>query len=104
MGMGRFWFGFVQPEIGIISYRLISLLFLLTCGVNLMDNGWNDVKYREIACILNLTKGRTKNRIDLPQNLRLIDMNMISLSIHTSLLLPWLSLLLPCSMSLYFLR
>ena len=67
--MGRFWFGFVQLEIGIISYRLISLSFLLACGRNLMDEGWNDVKYREIACILNLIKGRTKNRIDLPPNL-----------------------------------
>ena len=87
--MGRFWFGlvwfgFVQPEIGIISYCLISLLFLLTFGVNLMDEGWNDVKYREITCILNLTKDRTKNRIDLPPNLGLIDVKIISVSNHAS--------------------
>ena len=32
-----------------------------------MDEGWNDVKYREITCILNLAKSRTKNRnFDLP--------------------------------------
>ena len=82
--MGRFWFGFVQMEIGIISYRFIFLPFLLTCCVNLINEGWSDVKYREITCILNLTKGRTKNVIDLPPNLRLIDVRIISLSNHAS--------------------
>ena len=82
--MRRFGFGFVQPEIGIISYCLIFPLFLLTCCVNIMDEGWNDVKYREITCILNFTKGKTKNIIDLPPSLRLIDMKIISLSNHAS--------------------
>ena len=49
-----------------------------------MDEGWNDVKYREITCILNLTKGRTKNIIDLHSNLGLIDMKIISLSNQAS--------------------
>ena len=49
-----------------------------------MDEGWNDVKYKEITCILNLTKGRTENIIDMPQNLRLIDMKIISISNHAS--------------------
>ena len=68
---------------GVISYCFIFLSFLLTCYVNLMDEAWDDVKYREITCILNLTKGRTKNIIDLPLNLRLIDMK-IYLSNHAS--------------------
>ena len=63
--MRRFWFGYVQSEIGIISYRLISLLVLITCFVNLMNEGSNDVKYIEKTFILYLTKGRMKNRIDL---------------------------------------
>ena len=63
--MRRFWSGFVQAEIGIILYRLISLLVLLTCFANLMNEGWNDVKYIEKTFILNFTMGRTKNRIDL---------------------------------------
>ena len=63
--MRRFWFGYVQSEIGIISYHLISLLVLITCFVNLMNEGSNDVKYIEKTFILYLTKGRMKNRIDL---------------------------------------
>ena len=49
-----------------------------------MDEGWNDVKYREITCILNLTKGKLKNRIDLLLNLKLTDMKIISFSNHAS--------------------
>ena len=71
--LGKFWFGFVQLGIGIILKNPLFYLFItftyLQC--ELMDEGWNDVKHREITCILNLTKGRTKNRTDLPPNLRL---------------------------------
>ena len=54
--------------------------------MNLMDEELNDVKYREITCILNLTKARTTNIIDLPLNLRLINMKIISLSNHAILI------------------
>ena len=53
---------------------MYSSLFALFCCVNLMDEEWNDAKYREITCILNLTKCRTKNIIDLPPNIILINM------------------------------
>ena len=62
----------------------LIVLFLYHFYLLAVRTSWNDVKYREIACILNLTKGRTKNRIDLPPNLKLTDMKIISRSNHVS--------------------
>ena len=77
--MRRFWFDFVQKDLNYYEPIVLSLaLFFLTCCVNSWILGWNEVKYREINCIL--TKGRTNNRIYLPSKLRLINMKLMSFS------------------------
>ena len=97
--MGRSWFGFVQPEIGIILENTSSYHFIIFSYLQceLMDEGWNDVKYREATCILNLAKVRMKNKIDLLLTLTLVDMKIISQSNHASCYLY-------SSISPYFLR
>ena len=77
--MRRFWFDFVQKDLNYYEPIVLSLdLFFLTCCVNSWILGWNEVKYREINCIL--TKSRTNNGLYLPSKLRLINMKLLSFS------------------------
>ena len=62
----------------------ISLIIFTYLRCELMDEEWNDINFREITFIFNLTKDRTKTKIDLPPNLRLIDIKIIFLSNHAS--------------------
>ena len=69
-------------ELYVIVFSLYHF-YLLAIRTSWMRDGTMS-KYRKIACILNLTEGRTKNRIDLLPNFRLIDMKIISLPNHSS--------------------
>ena len=69
----------MQKDLNYYEPIVLSLaLFSLFLVVNSYIVGWNEVKYREINCIL--TKGRTNNRIYLPSKLRLINMKLMSFS------------------------
>ena len=74
--MRRFWFGFVQKDLDYSGEPIISSLYFTYLLCELIHKGWNEVRYREISCIL--TKGRMKNRIYLLQNLRLINMKIMA--------------------------